>query len=329
MQSISHTEVQLRHNQLNVPMIRQTELNIYTFSDGVWKPNTTVCESSHLNILRTKDYFQRGSIITDFGKTLIYLNNPGEDFISRSIHEKNIWEPWIFNTIYKHIRQDPDIGIIDVGANLGAISLQLAKMGRKVISVEAAYQCAQHLCAAIPENGLTNHITVVHNAMGKDHKDVPFVYPSKGEFALGFVEDRDMRKDMSGRYGGHVYNKRTVPVKTATLNDFLTLPGFNAIPKILIKMDVQGFEHNVIEASDIFFRTGKLVGLLMEWTYHRNKTTGDYLIKKFNEWNYEPFDCNYVLKDKSADLNKNCIKMDVKLSASWKTDDIIWLPKKT
>ncbi|XP_052083554.1 uncharacterized protein LOC127720845 [Mytilus californianus] len=186
---------------------------------------------------------EKGVIKSEYGVVNIYINNPKEDIVSHDIYNKNVWEPWGINTVYKFIRHDPSIGVIDIGANIGVIALQLANVGRKVIAIEPT-----------PQN--------THN----DHQDVPFAFPSKGEYALGFV---DQGKD-----------------------------------NISVKVN----------------------GVFIEWYYHRNTTSGKFLLQKFQEFDFEPFFCSDVLQDVSSNLDTPCGKIDVKRSGSWGTD-VVWLPR--
>ena len=96
---------------------------------------------------------------------------------------------------------------------------------------------------------------------------------------------------------------------------------------MFIKIDIQGFEHKILEASKKIFDEGKLIGLYMEWYWHKNKPSGDYMLRVFSDWKFEPFDCNSVLQRKYADINKKCVLKDVKKSGTW-PDDILWLPKR-
>ncbi|XP_052083551.1 uncharacterized protein LOC127720843 [Mytilus californianus] len=311
-------------------MFKDKSLNdpvIYTFRDVAWNRNVSVCKREQLQLLKSKHYFQKGVIKSEYGVVDIYINNPKEDIVSHDIHNKNVWEPWGINTVYKFIRHDPSIGVIDIGANIGVIALQLANMGRKVIAIEPTPQNTQHLCASIIENGYCDRITVVHNALSNDHQDVPFAFPSKGEYALGFADQGkdNVVKEMSKLFG-NFYSKNTVPLKAAILDDIMTLAEFKAMQKVFIKIDVQGFEHKVFEGSEKLFHSGKVNGVFIEWYYHRNTTSGKFLLQKFQEFDFEPFFCSDVLQDVSSNLDTPCEKIDVKRSGSWGTD-VVWLPR--
>ena len=302
-------------------------MKVYTFGDGRWTPNTTVCRPSTIAKLKGKPYFQKGSVVTEHGTVIVYTNNPTADFISKDVQEKHVWEPHVFNTINKHIRHDPDIAFIDIGANIGVFTLQLANIGRRVIAIEALPQMTTHLCAGVAKNMFADKITIIHNALSSNHDDVKLVLPTNEDFGLSLVEQGNIRGDMSKIWGLKTFSKNTITVKSATLNDIVTLPEYKSITTVFIKIDIQGFEHKILEASKKIFDEGKLIGLYMEWYWHKNKTSGDYMLRVFSDWNFEPFDCNSVLQGKYADIKKKCVLMDVKKSGTW-PDDILWLPKR-
>jgi hypothetical protein len=53
--------------------------------------------------------------------------------------------------------------------------------------------------------------------------------------------------------GSPVKGKYDDVVLSAHLDDVLNLPGFN-FKKVIMKMDVEGYEHHVLRAADNFFR---------------------------------------------------------------------------
>ena len=302
-------------------------VKVYTFGEGRWTPNTTVCRPSTIAKLKGKLYFQKGYLITEQGKVIVYTNNPKADFISKDVQEKHSWEPHVFNTIYKHIRHDPDIAIIDMGANIGAITLQLANIGRRVIALEALPQMTKHVCAGVAENGFADRVTIIHNALSNTNDDVKLTLPANEDFGLAFIDQGDVRDDMAKLWGADTWGKKTVTVKATTLDDLVTLPEYKSLKKVFIKIDIQGFEHKILETSKKFFDDGKLQGFYMEWYWHRSKPSGDFMLRVFSDWNFEPFDCNSVLFETSSDLNKDCVLLDVTRSGTWPTD-VLWLPKR-
>lgn len=297
---------------------------MYSFNNGVWNRNYSVCSRHALGRMKTKHYFWKGHIKTKTDKIPIFINEPEEDIVSNGIAKNNTWEPWGINSIVKHIQNDPSIEVIDCGVNLGVLALQLATLGRKVIGVEPTVQNTQHLCASIIENKFQDKITIVHNALSNSHEDVQFVLPVKGQFALGFVDqgDANMVNEMSNIFG-QFYRRKTVPMKAAMLNDFLDLDEFKSMEKIFIKMDTQGFEKPIVEGSEKLFGSGKVNGVFIEWYYHSNTASGQYISEKFKQWKLKPFYCNDVLNQVSSNLDMPCEQAD--LTKKRKYGDLVWV----
>ncbi|CAC5356246.1 unnamed protein product [Mytilus coruscus] len=292
---------------------------VYSFQDVVWTRNFTLCNKQYL--LKSMNYFQKGTIPYSFGNMTIYMYNPQTDLISNKTNSKNVYEPWVFNTIYKYIQNDPSVGIIDIGAKSGIYSLPLGRVGRKVVVVETIYQHIQHLCASVIEKKLTNQISIVYNALYNNHLDVPF-RSQRGALAFGNVKQRKERtvKEMP-LSPNNLYRKHQETVKTTTLNDFLSLAEVHAMKKVFIIMDVQGFEQKVIEGSNHLFNVKNVIGVYMQWYNHGNTIPSGFLLHRFNEWGYEPFYCNTMSN------NNPCEKIDV-FKSGVHYDGIIWLPRK-
>ncbi|XP_052061784.1 uncharacterized protein LOC127701848 [Mytilus californianus] len=294
---------------------------VYSFQDVVWRRNFTLCNRQYLKTLKSMHYFLKGTIPYSFGNLTIYIYNPQTDLISNETNSKNVYKPWVFNTIYKYIQNDTSIGVIDIGAKSGIYSLPLARLGRKVVAVETIYQHIQHLCASVIENKLTNQISIVYNALNNNHLDVPLTF-QRGWLDFGYVKQRKERsvKEMLGK-PNNLYRKHQETIKTATLNDFLSLAEVHAMKKVFITMDVQGYEQKVIEGSNHLFSAKKLIGVYMKWYNHGN-TIPSGLLHRFNEWGYEPFYCNKIFN-----FDNPCQKIDV-YKSGFQYDGIIWLPRK-
>lgn len=54
---------------------------------------------------------------------------------------------------------------MDVGAHVGYYSLLAAKLGRRVVAVEPVRDSIERLCHAAQLEQLTQHISIVHNAV--------------------------------------------------------------------------------------------------------------------------------------------------------------------
>lgn len=134
--------------------------------------------------------------------------------------------------------EQTDGDLLDVGANIGAISLPLAHRfrNRHIHAFEAHKGVCSILCANVVANKL-NNVTVTHAAVGAEESIVQFPTPSLSENinfgAIGFDQAE---------------NATTVPVLMTTLNRYVS---HNVS---VVKIDVEGHEPQVLKGSDILLR---------------------------------------------------------------------------
>ncbi|KAK3082768.1 hypothetical protein FSP39_004825 [Pinctada imbricata] len=245
----------------------------------------------------------------------IFIHNPRRDYISSQINSNHDHEPHIFNIISSFLAKDRDMNLIDIGANIGVISLKAAMFGRKVISVEAAVSNVQHICASANINRVTKRITVIHNAISDNHTSVTFVMGKDGEFGGSFMDDGNFRDYKTRKSGVKFDTQNLVTIKTIILDDLLLLPNINDFKSVFIKMDIEGSEHKALLGAKKLFRMINVRGVLMEWRWHVERPESKSIILEFMEENgFEP----YAL----AKLAKK--KLDGK---TMRDSDVLWLPK--
>lgn len=303
------------------------EVVVYTFSGNTWRRNYTVCNRVEIEKLKGAPDFQRNFLKSPYWQIPIYINDPKYDYASQNISAGHHFEPWAFNSVHKYIRDDSTIDLVDCGAHVGVISLQVARLGRKVIAVEPTVHNTRHLCASTEDNGLQDRITIIHNALSNNHKEVSFVLPDNGEYALGFVDNGNdvIKGELNKRYGD-IFQKRKIHTKVVTLDDLLNLSEFKTMSKVFIKMDAQGYERPIVEGADKLFKSGRVTGFYIEWTYHKNQASGDYIERRFKDMGMESYDCNGVLSQVDSDLNTPCTKVDIRKTKTY-GDDVIWAKK--
>lgn len=154
------------------------------------------------------------------------------------------------DTISHICRTLPNNGIfIDVGANIGAISVEVAilRPDITVISFEASPSVFQYLKKNKEQNDLSNlyiYNLAIHENGGIN---LPFYSPKeqngKGSFAP-------------------VFTSLSENVKTVRLDDFISES--NLTPD-LIKIDVEGFEYVVLKSLNKFFDLGPKFQILFEF----------------------------------------------------------------
>jgi len=151
----------------------------------------------------------------------LYLENTGINF-----------EPHMIAIIKKLITEG-DV-IADVGANIGLTSILFSHLGSKVISFEPSPSTYSILCENIRRNDLRN-VTPVNIGLG-DVESVTTLTFSANNRSSGFISD------ICRPETGHI----TENVKIMRLDDIWY--GF-ADRLDFIKIDVEGFERNVIKGA--------------------------------------------------------------------------------
>ena len=178
------------------------------------------------------------------------------------IFVNGIYEPDIVSSIARSL---PVKGLmLDIGGNIGAISIPVAlrRPDVRIVSVEASPWIFEYLLENIGSNHLKNVEALNYAVYNEAGQELDFYSPKdkygKGSFASVFSKDR-------------------ILVRTTTIDE-LALNRLSETPH-LIKVDVEGFEHDVflggqklLSASDapvIFFE-------FVDWAeQHAGKKPGD------------------------------------------------------
>lgn len=93
-----------------------------------------------------------------------------DKYISRNILWRHYWENEIRDHMMRVMKQDPSIGLIDLGCNIGVYALTAAKHGRKVVAVDANRYNLLMLGQSLTLNpGLKERVTMVHNALSNEY----------------------------------------------------------------------------------------------------------------------------------------------------------------
>lgn len=130
---------------------------------------------------------------------------------------------------------------IDIGANIGAITIPLAQKvgsGGLVVAIEPQQQIFYSLCGNIALNNLSNVTTLQRAVSNKEEMVwVPTVdYSLEGNFGGVSLESQNELKQLGAA-------NKAYPVAT------LTIDQLNLIKANLIKVDVEGMELEVLEGA--------------------------------------------------------------------------------
>ncbi|CAC5391395.1 unnamed protein product [Mytilus coruscus] len=281
-----------------------SQVRMYRRDMQNWVKDTSMCIDPK-NLLKANMH-------TNAGDLTIFVHDPTVDIhVSGSLVRGGSWEPHLTQLMYSLLQQDSELQFIDLGANLGVFSLAVAKYGRRVLAVEPLSINLHRFCASITANGFESLITVATNALSDKRENVTFG-KDKGNVGGTFVlNDKNMNKFS----GSPVNGKYDDVVLSAKMDDILDVPGFN-FKKVIMKIDVEGYEHHVLRAADKFFRIVDVQAVLMEWMWQKDGSSAQEIIQFFTRYNYEPF---------SPGSN---LVLDIQYPGSWPVD-VLWRRKKT
>ncbi len=157
---------------------------------------------------------------------------PGvEEPIALALFANGVYEP---DTLAAILRRLPRDGVyLDVGANIGAIALPVARQRSdvRVICIEADPGIAKVLRRNVAENRLSN-ITILERLAGPCSKDeVQFYSAPVDKFGMGSV--------------GPQFSIRPIFLKQVALDEYLDGIGIDRVD--VIKIDVEGAELGVLQ----------------------------------------------------------------------------------
>jgi len=197
------------------------------------------------------------------------------DLIGNFIRNNKFWEYHLYELYSNMIKED--YYCIDAGANIGFHSIQLGKFSKKVYSFEPQTYIYNQLCANILFNGLDYKIEAFKLGLG-DKEEVKQLWNIEHENWVGNgVHNWGGRGIIQENYGGdRAINNE---IREEDNIKVISLDSMN-IPKCdLIKIDVQGYEYNLLVGAKNLINTFHPVIFLENPPSEENSTiVKDYLI---------------------------------------------------
>lgn len=201
---------------------------------------------------------------TNRGKTPICIFDPTEDrMISSYIRDFGTWEPDLVNMTLDILQANPRLQFLDLGCNLGVFTISVAKLGRRVVSVDILSRALDNLQESLRLGNLTDNVTLLLNAVSNRREKVKVNIVSEN---IGGSHVREY---------GETGVKEEV-VQSITMDDILEVISSG---EVFIKMDIEGHEQKALENSKDFFQKVNVKFLLMEWMLHKGKKSGDKIIR--------------------------------------------------
>ena len=198
--------------------------------------------SPQLHVLRarSKTRYVESEILGN--KMYLDLQDPG---ISSDLLRDGIREPFLTESIQKEIRKG-DV-IVDIGANIGYYALQEARLAGdngRVYAIEPVPENVELLKKNIELNNYSN-IEVFQLAVGAASK-TDYIYISNYRNTAAMIKTQS-------------YIDK-VPVQVTTLDKFLE----NKPPPNLIRMDVEGYEVEIVKGMTKLLESNKPLKLIVE-----------------------------------------------------------------
>ena len=203
-----------------------------------------------------------------------YLLFPKDNAVTSSLYNNELYEPWLYTFIQKNGVDVESTDIIDIGANNGQISVEFAHLvgdeGR-VHSFEPQRIIYYQLCGNVFFNGLDNvfcHNLALGNTDGIIDIEVPDYH------STGFVNFGDVHVGLETEKSDKVEMRR--------------LDSFEFQNVSVIKIDVQGFEMEVIEGAEETIKKHRPVIFIEieEDQLERYGKTSEDLISKIESFGY-------------------------------------------
>lgn len=198
------------------------------------------------------------------------------DYIQRSIY-LNTFEPLESSWVREYLKRG--MTFVDVGANVGYYTLMAASLVRaegKVLAFEPSPYAFDRLASAINKNSLTQ-VQIAQVGLSDASGELQLYLPkTTGNHTPSMIANE----------GGSPIN---VPV--CRLDDYLMLAKVDHVD--LIKIDVEGFEPNVIRGAEAYLKTGKIGAILCEFNNYwleANNTKPVQLYEEIIQHGYQLLD---------------------------------------
>ncbi|MEG9475608.1 FkbM family methyltransferase [Mannheimia bovis] len=195
-----------------------------------------------------------------------FLLHSGPDYISQHLREGKSWEPLLLDIIGLFLRKIERPIFVDIGANLGAVSVPVGKMiqknasnrgGGEVHSIEAQRNVYYQLCGNIFANDLSQHCFAYHTAIGNTTGSLKIPFLSlKDTGNVGALSLDEFIRQEQGWKNEEFTTYENVPLTTL---DELNLPAAS-----IVKIDVEGMELEVISGGLMWLERSGFPPILFE-----------------------------------------------------------------
>jgi FkbM family methyltransferase len=192
----------------------------------------------------------------------VFVSLQRDRFISRSLARSGSFQ---FDIVERTIAQlgGPRDLLIDVGANLGTVSIPAVARGhaRRALAIEADRLNYRTLMANLYLNDLQDRVVAVHAAAGATSGEMLELQTSPDNMG----DHRIKTSSEPGAFGEETWP--TYPVVSERIDDLVARHGLtDSLPRSLVWIDVQGWEPQVLQGATGVIAAGAAV-VIEFWPY--------------------------------------------------------------
>ncbi len=204
-----------------------------------------------------------------------WLLIPIDDWIGRTLYYFGDLDPKV-TWVCKQILRPGDV-VLDIGANLGLISLfsrQIVGEKGLVYAFEPQPALVDLMCQSLEKNGYSD-VKVHQIALGVQKGTMELFVPTGHAGAASLI-----RKEH--------FQGNNVSVVVENASEYLAQ--LNLPPIRLVKIDVEGFEAEIIEGASEFFETNRPDAILFELNDYSIAFLEQPIVKRLSKLGYQFFD---------------------------------------
>ncbi len=230
-----------------------------------------------------------GAVLVPFVNQTYLLISPGMTGATQQVYTG--LSDFADCSLLLHLLRKDDL-FVDIGANVGVYTVLAAgALGARVVSIEPVPQAFNKLTANLRVNDIVDKVTPHNIGLGRAEGSLRFT--SNQDTANHVVED-------------NAWSGPSVLVPVSTLDTVL-----NGDAPVLIKIDVEGWESEVLAGAEATLRRSSLLGLIVEMngedpamSENERRVHDGLLHHGFSPYSYNPLTRSlHLLPSKSLGTN--------------------------
>lgn len=256
-----------------------------------------------INIIKSHARISKGWRVHYSKKLNVFLLLNLDNYIDFLIYRRDHFEPEVLKAIKYYILNNNVTSFVDVGSNIGQMSLYVAKNfpDVNIYSFEAFINNYRQQMASMLLNNLDYELNNI--AISDSEEDLILYLPK-------LQDQYDYGKYNSGMPSINLDSfrdeKTKITVPARTLDNIFQEKGLGAKKgSMLIKIDVEGAELKVILGLENFLKQHSKIIIIIEMLYDKDKNLYDIVRKKLLMCNFKLFDIHFNALSENSNFTEN------------------------